>query len=64
MTNDTLSPLLEACVDTPIQSHANIDLVTFNQLSSNDVTRLRQERDRLQLGGLRKRHTLLHQLAM
>ena len=30
----------EACVDTPIQSHANVDLVAFNRLSSNDVARL------------------------
>ena len=52
----------EAIVDTPIQSHANVDLVTFNQLNSNNVARLRQERDRLQFAGLRKRHTLLHQL--
>ena len=52
----------ESCADTPIQSHANIDLVTFNSLNSNSVTKLRQERDRLEFGGLRKRHTLLHQL--
>ena len=52
----------EDCTDTPIQSHANVDLVTFSLLNSNNVTRLRQERDRLQFAGLRKRHTLLHQL--
>ena len=52
----------DSCVDTPIQSHANVDLATLSLLSSNNVARLRQERDRLQLAGLRKRHTLLHQL--
>ena len=52
----------DSCVDTPIQSHANVDLVTFSLLNSNNVARLRQERDRLQFAGLRKRHTLLHQL--
>ena len=52
----------ENCVDTPIQSHANVDLVTFSVLNSNNVAKLRQERDRLQFAGLRKRHTLLHQL--
>ena len=52
----------EATVDTPIQSHANVDLVTFSVLNSTNVSRLRQERDRLQFAGLRKRHSLLHQL--
>ena len=52
----------ESVVDTPIQSHANVDLVTFSMLNSSNVTKLRQERDRLQFAGLRKRHTLLHQL--
>ena len=52
----------ESCIDTPIQSHASVDLVTFSVLSSNNVARLRQERDRLQFAGLRKRHTLLRQL--
>ena len=42
----------EACVDAPIQSHASVELATFNQLSSGNVSRLRQERDRLQFGGL------------
>ena len=52
----------EAIVDTPIQSHANVDLVTFSSLNSTNVSRLRQERDRLQFAGLRKRQSLLHQL--
>ena len=52
----------EDCADTPTQSHASVDLVAFSLLNSNNVARLRQERDRLQLAGLRKRHTLLHQL--
>ena len=52
----------ESCVDAPTQSHANVDLVAFSQLSSSNVARLRLERDRLQLAGLRKRQTLLHQL--
>ena len=52
----------EAMLDTPIQSHANVDLATFSQLNSNNVARLRQERDRLRFAGLRKRHSLLHQL--
>ena len=37
------SPELEtpdSCVDTPIQSHANVDLVTFSLLNSNNVARL------------------------
>ena len=50
----------ESCVDTPTQSHANIDLVTFNQLNSNNVAKLRQERDRLQFGGLRIMLNLVH----
>ena len=52
----------ETVEDTPTQSHAKIDIVTFNQLSSNSVSKLRQERDRLRFGGLRGRHSLLHQL--
>jgi len=51
----------ESVCGVPI-SHANIDLVTFNTLNSGNVFKLRQERDRLEFGGLRKRHTLLHQL--
>ena len=46
----------------PIQSHANIDLITFDSLNSNTVQKLIQERDRLEFGNLRKRHTLLHQI--
>ena len=46
----------------PIQSHANIDLVTFDALNSNTVQNLIQERDRLEFGNLRQRHTLLHQI--
>ena len=49
-------------VDTPIQSHANVDLVTFSSFNSTNVTRLRQERDRLQFAGLRKRHSRKRQL--
>ena len=45
-----------------MQSRANVDLVAFNQLNSGDASRLREERDRLRLGGLRRRHTLLHRL--
>ena len=62
---ETSSPELsppETPVDTPIQSHTNIDLIAFDTLDSSNVTKLRQERDRLEFGGLRKRHTLLHQL--
>ena len=47
---------------TPIQSHANIDLVTFDVLNAHNVQKLVQERDRLQFANLRKRHTLLHQI--
>ena len=46
----------------PIQSQANIDLVTFDSLNSHSVQKLIQERDRLELGGLRRRHTLLRQI--
>ena len=46
----------------PIQSHANIDLITFDSLNSSTVQKLIQERDRLEFGNLRKRHTLLHQI--
>ena len=52
----------EACVDAPIQSHANVDLVAFSQLNSDSVAKLRQKRDRLQLGGLTSRRALLRQL--
>ncbi len=47
---------------TPIQSHANVDLVTFDVLNPHNVQKLIQERDRLEFGNLRRRHTLLHQL--
>ena len=46
----------------PIQSHANIDLITFDSLNSNTVQKLIQERDRLEFGNLRKRHTLLRRI--
>ena len=46
----------------PIQSHANIDLITFDSLNSGTGQKLIQERDRLEFGNLRKRHTLLHQI--
>ena len=49
-------------IEATTQSHANVDLVTFSHLSSANVSRLRQERDRLQFGGLRRRRSLLHQL--
>ena len=52
----------EARMDAPIQSRASVDLVTFSALNLSSVTRLRQERDRLQFAGLRKRRSLLHQL--
>ena len=47
---------------TPIQSHANVDLITFDVLNPQNVQKLIQERDRLEFGNLRRRHTLLHQL--
>ena len=37
--------------DAPIQSRANVDLATLNLLSSDDVAKLRRERDRLEFGG-------------
>ena len=46
----------------PIQSHANIDLITFDSLSSSTVQKLIQERDRLEFGNLRKRRTLLRRI--
>ena len=46
----------------PIQSHANIDLVTFDSLNSHTIQKLIQERDRLEFGNMRQRHTLLHQI--
>ena len=47
---------------TPIQLHANIDLATFDVLNAHNVQKLIQERDRLEFGNLRRRHTLLHQI--
>ena len=64
-TEETSSPEFsppETPLDAPIQSRANIDLATFDALNSANVTKLRQERDRLEFGGLRKRRALLHQL--
>ena len=52
----------ESVTDTPIQSHANVDLATLDCLNSASVAKLRRERDRLELGGLRKRRASLHQL--
>ena len=52
----------ESPLDAPIQSHANVDLITFDSFTSANVAKLRQERDRLELAGLRKRRTLLRQL--
>ena len=52
----------ESCADAPTQSRANANLVTFNSLNSDSVAKLRQERDRLECGGSRKRRDLLRQL--
>ena len=41
----------------PIQSHANIDLVTFDSLNSHNIQKLVQERDRLEFGNMRQRHS-------
>ena len=46
----------------PIQSHANIDLITFDTLNSYNVQKLIQERDRLEFAHMRRRHTLRHQI--
>ena len=40
--------------DTPIQSHANVDHITFDSFTSANVMKLRQGRDRLELARLRK----------
>ena len=39
-------------IEATTQSHANVDLVTFNHLSSANVSRLRQERDRNSVGSV------------
>ena len=48
----------------PIQSHANIDLVTFDSLNSHNIQKLVQERDRLEFGNMRQRHTLMSTLGV
>ena len=47
----------------PIQSHANIDLVTFDSLNSHTIQKLIKERVRLEFGNMRQRHTLLEQVS-